>query len=191
MKQIICETIMFKVKLPLQINPLRLGQQLESLCGYVPVDGMSRLAELVHTPDVKEVAEHRCEVKLSFSINEFNRPVAKGTMQLTVNLICQRCLKPFAFNIISDINWAFAKDDAEAKQIQGSYDPILVEDGKVDLFTQIEDEIILNLPMIALHDDMVLCGSVLKVKVEANDPVKENPFAGLANLKVVKKLSDD
>lgn len=178
---------MFEAKLPQLISPLRLAQQGDSLCGYIPVQGMKRLATLVQSMDEQALIE------LNFALDELNRPIAKGIIQLTTHLICQRCLKPFIFPLTIEMNWAFVRNDAEAKRIQELYDPILAGSEKLDLYIQIEDEIILNLPMIALHNDISICkpvwqlGKASDIKI-ADELAKNNPFAELAKFKVVKKL---
>lgn len=181
---------MFEAKLPQQINPLRLAQQGDILSGYVPTQEMSRVAASVQSMD------ERVRVELSFALDELNRAVAKGIIWLPTCVVCQRCLQPFEFDVKGEINWAFVKNDIEAKRIQDVYDPILfnsADSEKMDLYVQIEDEIILNLPMITLHSEVSICepvlqlGKVSDIKI-AEEPAKRNPFAELAKLKVVKKL---
>ncbi len=171
---------MYEVKLPKQINPLRLGQQNEKLCGYFLTENMSRLLTLVDS-----VAE-RVEVELNFKLDVLNRPLAQGIIQIATTLICQRCLKPFVLEIIGKVNWAFVQDDEQAKRIQQDYDPVLVEDERMNLFLQIEDEILLNLPMISLHQDFSEFRPVNKKPDETTKTAKVNPFAELANFKIKK-----
>lgn len=174
---------MYQVKLPKQINPLQFGQHHERVCGYFLTEHMSRVLELVES-----VAE-KVEVELNFTLNDLNelkRPIAQGMIQTSATLICQRCLQPFTFSVIGNINWVFVRNDAEAKKLQHDYDPVLFENDKVDLFLQVEDEIILNLPMIALHQDLANCRPAAKKHDEVGKSAKVNPFAELANLKLKK-----
>jgi uncharacterized protein len=70
--------------------------------------------------------------------------------------------------------------------IPEAYDPIEVDDhGEVDLFTLVEDELIISLPIVAMHDqaDCAINSDELKFGELSQDQERKNPFAILKELK--------
>ncbi|WP_075180994.1 23S rRNA accumulation protein YceD [Pantoea sp. 1.19] len=171
---------MQKVKLPLTLDPVRAAQKRLDYQGVFTSDMVERVAESVVSVDSD------VECSLSFAIDNQRLAVMQGTADVTVTLSCQRCGKPFqqAFHV----NYCFSpvKNDDQAEALPEAYEPIDVNDyGEIDLLATIEDEIILALPVVPVHDsehcevseaDMVFG----ELPAEAEKP---NPFAVLASLK--------
>jgi uncharacterized protein len=100
----------------------------------------------------------------------------------TVQLVCQRCLAPFAYEMDSSTMLVLGKDDEEADQIEEilgdeSID-VIVGSRCCDLLDLIEDEALLALPQVPKHD---VCPDNKLVDALKSD--KPSPFAGLKNLK--------
>ena len=76
----------------------------------------------------------------------------KGDMQL----ICQRCLKPVDVMVESDRLLYLAASEAEAERLEaGLADDeieVMVVDQTLDLAGVVEDEVLLSLPLVPLHD---------------------------------------
>jgi uncharacterized protein len=99
-----------------------------------------------------------------------------------VQLVCQRCLTSFPFDITSQSTLVVAKDDQSADEIEelvGDDAVDVVVLGKsVDLLTLIEDEALLAIPLSPKHD---VCPD-LAVK-DVLEAAKGSPFSALKNLK--------
>ncbi len=72
----------------------------------------------------------------------------EGTLELT----CQRCLGPLAQAVEVDHVLLLARDATELERLDAEpeCDAILAE-GKLDLLALVEDEVLLSLPLAAMH----------------------------------------
>jgi uncharacterized protein len=124
-------------------------------------------------------------VDLRFGSDEEGRRVISGTLDTPVKVACQRCLQDMDLDLHSEIS-LFAVDDEEAfQELRDDQDGVIVpEDGMLDVQSLVEDEILLSLPMVPMHEDAA-CSAPLNAlrggEVEADS--RPNPFAVLAGLK--------
>ncbi len=171
---------MQNVKLPLTIDLHRAAQKRLDYQGVYTAAQMSRLAESVVSVDSEIQGE------MSFIIDNQRLAVLKGTAGVSVTLACQRCNQPFTRAVHVSYTFSPVRDSEQAEALPEGYEPIEVDEfGEVDLLSVIEDEIILTLPVVPVHDsehcevseaDMVF--GELPATAE-----KPNPFAVLASLK--------
>jgi uncharacterized protein len=82
-----------------------------------------------------------------------------------------------------------AEDDAKA--LPSSYEPVLVQDGRLNIQDMIEEELIVNLPIVSMHDPKD-CQIQLPLEVASNveslvQVEKESPFKIIESLKVKPK----
>ncbi len=106
---------------------------------------------------------------------------AQGVLPLT----CQRCLAPVDVPVAIDRSFRFVADEATAEaQDDASEEDLLVTSRAFDLPGLIEDEFLMEMPLVPLHET---CPQPVKLSVsdpdfEAESP-QENPFAVLGRLK--------
>ena len=165
--------------LPQQVDGQRLCQQGVSLVGTLSVVGLSRLVAVTSHP------EGLAEVSLQFDLDEQHRRTVSGTVQVVLQMDCQRCLQEMAWPIKADFDWALVSNDEQASQLPRTLDAVLVEDGHVDLYAAIEDEILLALPFAVQHG-FGQCEAPAQTDSIADEhvvPVRENPFQVLVGLK--------
>ncbi|ALP53366.1 hypothetical protein Tel_09490 [Candidatus Tenderia electrophaga] len=170
--------------LPVQIAPFRLARQGQVLAGTLELTGMARLAEAV--VDVAGDAG----VQLQFGIDEQGTHYAKGHLSAQVERVCQRCLQTVTERIESDVALGFVASDEQARKLAPDYEPCMVGSEPIQLADLVEDELILALPIVALHEDA--CEPFLErlhSEAEQSDRTqdKPNPFAVLAELKGKKQ----
>lgn len=98
---------------------------------------------------------------------------------------CQRCLMPVLETVQAERSFRFVADEATAAQLDDeSEEDILVISRDFDVLALVEDELILSLPLVPLHE---VCPET--VPMSAMDPEFEvaaerpNPFGVLAGLK--------
>ena len=107
------------------------------------------------------------------------------TIDTEVARHCQRCLQPMVLPVAVDRDYRFVADEATASaQDEDSLEDVLVWDKHFDLHALLEDEILLDLPLIPMHE---VCPSVAGVQITAAPAPQESddkrqPFAGLADL---------
>ena len=92
-------------------------------------------------------------------------------------------MEPFSYDMTSDFNLGIVSTLDEANALPESYEPALAKEGSLALRELIEDEIILNLPIIPRHEP-----EACKVTLPMTDPGWEqakgdSPFNVLESLK--------
>ena len=171
---------MQKIKLPLTIDAKRAAQKRLDYRGCYAPEQVTRLAESVVSVDSD------VDVDLTFEIDPQRLTVIKGTAETDVSLECQRCDNIFPLHVRATYCFSPVVSDEQAEALPEEYEPIDVNDfGETDLLAMIEDELILSLPVVPVHDSEH-CEVSDAVKVFGELPPeaeKPNPFAALASLK--------
>lgn len=175
---------MQKVKLPLTVSPVKDAQRRLDYEGYYSANQVERLLEAV-SKILSDV-----QVNLSFSIDPQKLVVMRGNASVDVELICQRCNKPFVYTLDCQFCYSPVSNMNQADLLPEIYEPIELDQfGEIDLLALIEDELILSLPLVPMHKPEHCEVSVAEqVFGELPEELasKPNPFAVLANLKKQK-----
>ncbi|MGR6979926.1 23S rRNA accumulation protein YceD [Testudinibacter sp. P27/CKL/0425] len=171
---------MQKVKLPLTVDPVKDAQRRLDYVSYYAPSQLERLQT-----SVSRVLSD-AQVTLSFSIDPQRLVVMKGHATVEVEMVCQRCDKPFTETLESSFCYSPVSNMDQADVLPEIYEPIeFNEFGEIDLRDVVEDELMLSLPLVPMHDpehcEVSVAEQVFgKLPAEAEKP---NPFAVLANLK--------
>ncbi len=142
----------------------------------MPVAEMSRLN--------KDCADHSGEIAWAVDGTTSKQGYPQLTLSVsgTVQLMCQRCLTPYAFEMDAGTVLMLGKDDEQADEIEEllsdeSID-VIVGSRTCDVRDLIEDEALLALPQVPKHE---VCPDTKLIDVLKS--VKPSPFAGLKDLK--------
>lgn len=175
--------------LPKRIDPQRLAAQESPLEGELGTAAMPRLQrELAGNPAVL------VSVRLHARRDQAKRLLIEGQVGAELNCTCQRCMEPVALQIDGEFALAVVRDEEAARNLPAELDPLMLDpDGEIDLAALVEDELLLALPVIAMHANPEECGEHAALVKEQNKEPKEfdgasereNPFA------VLKKLKQD
>lgn len=173
--------------LPRSVDPFRLAEQNSTLEGVIPLGDLSRFREVVLGIDDGS----ECRVKLSFHMDEERRRVVSGELEAPVYLECQRCMGSMSVTLESRFSLGLVTTDTQAQNLPKELEPFLTEDFSADLWSMVEDELLLVLPSFPLHERNE-CPA--REDLEAYEPEKaqpakvseENPFSVLAGLKTKK-----
>ena len=144
--------------------------------GVTPVADMTRLA--------RETAEPTGEIawQAEGGTSKHGFPQLRLAVKGTVQLVCQRCMQPFAHELDSSTLLMLGKDDANADEIEEIIDDesvdVIVGAREMDLMYLVEDEALLALPQSPRHE---VCPDTSLLDSLKSDP--QSPFAGLKNLK--------
>lgn len=166
-------------QLPLYIEPRKFADQDTRIEGEIALSSLSRLA------DYQGASNTQVEVHLRFyhEIASGNRLVT-GNISTELELECQRCLEPLKFPVHATVNLIMVWSEEQSESLPESHDPWLITEDKMSVPALLEDEILLTLPVVALHDE---CPASLPVVPEpegfAQPKAADNPFAVLASLK--------
>ena len=163
--------------IPEHIDPFRFAEQGLTLIGKVPLKDMHRIATNLVS------AESDVMTELTFGIDEQGITFLKGKLKTQLILQCQRCLEPFAYEIISNFVLGIVLTLDEVNALPEHYEPALAKERTLALRDLIEDELILNLPIIPRHEP-----EDCKVKLPISNSGKDqgeglNPFHILESLK--------
>ena len=174
--------------LPQTVNPRKFAFQGTHVTGTIRAGSLSRLnASLAREHGTIDVALH-------FHLDAEGKAIVSGRAEAEVSLICQRCLEPVVLPLRADIMLAPVITDEQSKALGKNLDPWLVDsdDGSADLQRQIEEELLLALPMVAFHTEQCIDTALLQSGdgAESKEVKEDSPFAVLAKLKSKSQASD-
>jgi len=103
----------------------------------------------------------------------------KATLQ------CQRCMQPMEWVLDSTTHVALILAEADAADVPEELEPVLARDGRISAGELVEEELLLALPIVPLHEELSECAvppSAPLVAEEEPEHVTQRPFAGLDEL---------
>ena len=170
---------MLSADLPESFDPNIFAREGFKACVDVPVSVFPRLVELLTS------SSGVVRVTLEASMSADRRPTTTIGLAATLEQSCQRCLQPVTVVIDHRHTVEWVADEAELARLDASeedldnldweYLPMPVPP-KVRTLDLVEDELILSLPIVPLHE---LCA----LPEAAPEPAEDHPFAALARLK--------
>lgn len=178
---------------PRNLDVAQAAQQGQTLSGHTPLTAFERLAEPEHAADwLASLPPVVWQVRAEL------RPTVGGADQLWLHLAlqaslpqtCQRCLQPMGQPVEVD-GWVRLVADeatAEREDEDSEEDVLALAQGRLDVSTLIEDELLLALPLVPMHEVCpepvrMSAGHVGHVDDGSASAQRPNPFAALAALK--------
>jgi uncharacterized protein len=173
---------MQKVKLPKLVVPIKSATKRSDYKGVMLSCDMVRLTDIV--ADVAEVIE----VEVKFDKDEQGLNFFQGQLTTTVHLFCERCGDILTHPIQSSFCYSPVKglEEDDLVELPDVYEPVEVNDhGEINLLQLFEDELILSLPIVALHaeEDCKIKQDEMSFGVIEPADERPNPFAVLKELK--------
>lgn len=143
--------------------------------GLISLEALARLASMLQSEQA-EIA-----VRFKVSSSEYDSAMVKGRVETELAIACQHCLKSVMISI--DLNFELLIDAKDDVVRESGFDTVYSEHGTVDIFEVVEDELILGLPLVALHEGDS-CNEYWQVLDDVPTQVEtENPFLVLEKLK--------
>jgi uncharacterized protein len=167
--------------LPANVDPIRLADQGTRLSGTIPLKRMKRLLTYCRSE------EGEARVDLEFNRDpERNLRTVQGTVEAEIVTTCERCLEPMTLSLEANVNLLLAS--REPGTVEEPEDVLVVENEPIALSELVENELILAMPMIPMHqaDQCPAAGLIGDSGPEGNnrpESDKKSPFAELAKLK--------
>lgn len=159
---------MSKDYLPHKIDPFKSAIHETQLHGTIPITDMQRLLPSLHSSD------GRAEINLTFGMDEQKICILSGQVKANILLQCQRCMEPFNYEIMSDFLAGVVKTEEEVEGLPEGYVPIIVNSGFLIIQEVIEDELIVNLPVVPMHEPEKC---KVKLPFESGEVIEmNNPF---------------
>jgi len=184
------------------IEPFALATQGWTIEGKIPLVELERLSASIRSSqsvdDVSKSASNDIEgdvvFTLNFDMDEGGVPRIGGNVAATLRLQCQRCMEDMEYPVTVKVRLGIVPSREAAENLPDSYDPLVVSDEEISIVSILEDELILALPIVAMHD-IKNCshdelsnrksGSINQDVEQKNlgTVKRENPFAVLEQLK--------
>jgi len=148
--------------------------------GTYPLEKFSRLSEYLVSDNGDVIARIEFGRSVGFA---FVR--AKVSAKLQVK--CQRCLQALDTEVSGSFKFALVRSEDEFELLPEEFEPHLLEGEEQSIIDLIEDELILCLPMVTVHENECsdyMTGKNNKVKAVMKDEKESShPFAALKLLK--------
>jgi uncharacterized protein len=170
-------------QLPVTIDPIQLAERGARLTGTLPLKSMARL-----TQNCRDGAGD-VFVDLAFERGVGEKVfLMHGTLRVQLRTTCQRCLEGMDINLEASPSLVLLRSEA-AQDLSGDDPDTLVADKPVSLIALVEDELLLVLPMVPMHE-LSQCPAKKYVAEKAGTDIRDvvkgerkNPFAVLKDRK--------
>ena len=164
-----------------QLNDVdRLADRQADVAFEIPLDQLPRVrAQLADSSGkVSGVAHFRREAGFR---------VAELEMSGVATLVCQRCLEPMQWPVGGTARVALIATESEADRVPQEFETVLAPENRIRVRDLVEEELLLSLPLVALHADPGECtGQEPEHKPEADPnapaPDTQRPFERLGEL---------
>ncbi len=167
-------------ELPETVNFVRQVELNRTIEGFYPMSKLDRLSE------ASLGKEGYITAKLEFT-DSVGFASLKGKVSAKLLVECQRCLEPVETELTGSFKFALVNSEEDFELLPEEFEPHLIVGEEQSLIELIEDELLLCLPMVTIHDKDCseymtkqnrAIQAELKVEKEA-----EHPFAALKALK--------
>jgi len=176
--------------LPQKLDIKSFATSATSLSGQSLLSNFNRLTEETQGLGAENVLKWSVQGELKPDLAGQAQAWLRLQVEVSLPLTCQRCLGPVDVPVLIERSFRFVATEAQAElEDDESPEDVLVLSPDFDLAALIEDEVLMDLPVVPRHD---ACPVALKLAVadagfEPETP-KPHPFAVLAGLKD-RKLS--
>lgn len=168
-----------KQTLPVQLNFRQKAKTGFEIQGKWPIKQLKRLNESLLSND----GDIQAELKFGFA---GHIPFIEGHISAELQLKCQRCMQPMQHSVDNDFKLGLVLNEEQMNKLPDDFEPYLVEEDNNHLPDMLEDELLLALPLVAMHE--FECSEYANAQdAQQNDEVeplkeKENPFSVLKDL---------
>jgi DUF177 domain-containing protein len=142
-----------------------------------PVSALTRLV-----PELAE-ASGTAQGELRFG-RDLGTPMADVTVDASLSLVCQRCMRPMLQDVSAGSRVYFPADETAAAGLPAEAETMLAPEGRVKFADVVAEELLLALPLAPRHEDEEDCDAPAARAVEEAPASEEprRPFANLAEL---------
>jgi len=164
--------------LPDRVDCAHLADNSAVLERVYPLGEMPRLQDLLAGP------QGSVHASFTFAKVDSGRAGATVAVESTAQLVCQRCLQGFAYPLAgsSEVEFAGSVSPGAAESQREIY---VMEDGLVSLRELAEEELLLALPIVAMHEPQICERAATEEadsEIQGISGDRSRPFASLQNL---------
>jgi uncharacterized protein len=157
--------------LPDRVDCAHLADHAEVLERVYPLGEMPRLQDRLAD------SQGSVRARFAFAKLESGRAIASVAVEASPHLVCQRCLRGFAYPAAGSSEIEFSSS-ADAGAVDSGREVYASDEGQVSLRELAEEELLLALPIVALHAPQSCDG----VPAALEPDERSRPFAGLQDL---------
>jgi uncharacterized protein len=154
----------------------------------------STIARRFSAADLPRVSEaggrEGSSIEANFQFAHFEgRPAVSGELRGVAVLTCQRCMQPVSIDV--DDTFQVLVVDEERSDEPGGYEPVVANASRLDLRWLAEEQVLLALPLVPMHENEDCAAGVVASSSEAEAPesdepadeeVRQQPFRNLRDL---------
>lgn len=161
------------------LEPRKLADQGAEINCETTVASLPRLAEF------QDSQANPVKVALRFDRLDGGARVISGEIETSLGMTCQRCLELVEVAVHAQVDLTLVWTEEQAKALADGREPYLVHDDKMPFAELLEEEILLSLPAVAMHEQCSPpTGSDNEPEAaEQASAQRDNPFSVLAKLK--------
>ncbi|MDH5512037.1 MAG: YceD family protein [Gammaproteobacteria bacterium] len=164
-------------QLPESIDPIQLAERGAQLTGTLPLKSMPRISQ------GSLEGSGQVNVDLFFERPEGEKIyLMHGVLRAQLRVTCQRCLEPMDLSLEASPWVILVRSGEQPGQPEGDAD-ILVVDKPISLSALVEDELLLALPMVPMHEPDRCPAGEYVARVRRTGDEEKNPFAVLSRMK--------
>ena len=172
--------------LPQQVTVRKLVESGAKLSGLVADVRLPRVVEVVQQISAK------VEVDLHFGVDESNKMIIGVEIHGAVDLACQRCLEPVTVPLIIATTLSAFAHDSDTRTSIRAHEPIVLDEGLLNNYNMLEEEILLSLPVVALHPKVSANVSDNEISLAEHESIERRTARGLNNpIAVLKTLTTE
>ena len=157
------------------VDSIALARDHREVAGKLAIAELQRLHYVLFEPSGE------VDYKLTGSVDKDSVAWLRLQFDARLSLLCQRCLGPIEFREQAVRNFKLVPPGQPLSDPAEEPDEIeeIHADGDLDVAGLVEDEMILSLPMVAVHDD----GECAAPQATQDDGEIKSPFSSLSVLK--------
>ena len=161
------------------VNPFEWGEK-----GLL-FEACLNVAEMRRLPAIAAGGEQRCCARIQFG-KDGELVTAVGQVCAVLTVLCQRCLEPLRLDLRPAVHWGIVTSEAAAERLQAGLEPVMVTGQRANLAEWVEDELILAMPVVPMHQPAECAVTLTTPAVHDVD----HPFAVLESLVKNKGTSE-
>ena len=167
-------------QIPETVNFVHQVERNRTLEGGYRLGKLARLQEVLAVDTGNDDRQVTAKVEFCHSVGFAS---IKGKVSATLLIECQRCLEPMEIEVEGRFKFALIDSEEEMELLPDEFEPYLLEGEEQSIIDLVEDELLLCIPMVTMHDNA--CSEVMVKQQKEIEAQKEaaHPFAALKNLK--------
>ena len=168
-----------------RLNVQAFAQEGDTLKSSTPLQKLERLASEAHGLQANSAADWEAHGELRQAGGE-DQIWLHLSAKAVVPMACQRCMAAVSIPVEVDQWYRFvATEDIAMAEDDEAVEDLLVMEPQFDLQALLEDELLMALPLVPMHEQCPGQTDLRQIAPVADDPAPEkpNPFAVLEQLK--------